>query len=303
MQLGIVYCTGLLCSIWDIFMPLLWKGIFKKDFCVFSCMVFVLILCKPSLKLAKSLIMSGMCLGMFCSKSRLFARFIIMPSFLCSKLKTRFESSWTNPGLLQILSKPLSLCSISVHVFPCCRLRLCGRFLNFRCLLLKSDQTTMFSVPFLEIIPTFLTLPFSPYGYIVANSLLPRCLWVRASLITRSIAVRSCNNAVKECSAKKQSRQNITDGKHCTDSRLWHCDVVYLRWCWVCGASFSKFEFGHHDCAHGQALLAWPPPFYTPPSLIAIRERNAYVTHIYSTHARLTGHTCILLPGNPSSHT
>ena len=38
--------------------------------------------CRRSVELAKSLIMSGMCLGMLCSTSRLFAR---MPSFRCSE--------------------------------------------------------------------------------------------------------------------------------------------------------------------------------------------------------------------------
>ena len=151
LKLGIVFFTGLLCSIWDILiisMPLLWKGIFRKDFCVSSLLVHSLILCRPNLKLAKSFIMSGMCLGMFCSKSRLFARSIIIPNFLFNRLKTMFESSWTIPGLLWSLTKFLSLCSISIRVFLCCRRRFCGRFLNFRCLLLKSAQTTCFQCLF-----------------------------------------------------------------------------------------------------------------------------------------------------------
>ena len=92
------------------------KGIFKKDLGAFSvCLVISMILCNPSLKLAKSLIMSGMCLGRFCSRSRLFAKSISMPSFLCSKLKVRFESSRTSPGLLTMFF--FSLCSMR-----CCML-------------------------------------------------------------------------------------------------------------------------------------------------------------------------------------
>ena len=106
-----------------------------------------MILCNPSLKLAKSLIMSGMCLGRFCSRSRLFAKSISMPSFLCSKLKVRFESSRTSPGLLWLLTMFFSFCSISVRVVVCCLLRLCDLFLNFLWFLLKSEKTTMFSVP------------------------------------------------------------------------------------------------------------------------------------------------------------
>ena len=119
-----------------------------------------MILCKPSLKIAKSLIMSGMCLGRFCSRGRLFAKSISMPSFLCSKLKVRFESSHTSPGLLWLLTMFFSFWSISVRVVVCCLLRL---FFGIFCFLLKSEKT-MFSVPFLEILPTFLTLSFSPYG-------------------------------------------------------------------------------------------------------------------------------------------
>ena len=50
-------------------------------------------LCIPSLKLAKSLVMSGICLGMFCSKLGLFAKSIKMPNFYFSKLKVRLDSS------------------------------------------------------------------------------------------------------------------------------------------------------------------------------------------------------------------
>ena len=129
-----------------------------------SALVGSFILCRPSLKLAKSLIISGMCLGMFCSKRRLFAKSIKIPNFRCSKLKTRVVSSCTNPGLLWLLTNALSLCSSSVRVVPCCLLRFCDRFLNFHCFLLKSAHTTIFSVPFLETLPTFLTLSLSPYG-------------------------------------------------------------------------------------------------------------------------------------------
>ena len=98
-----IFFTGLLCSIWGIFI-ISWKGIFKKDLGVLSVCLVSMILCKPSLKLAKSLIMSGMYLCMFCSKSRLFAKSINLPSFLCSKLKVRFESPRTSPGLLWLLT-------------------------------------------------------------------------------------------------------------------------------------------------------------------------------------------------------
>ena len=89
--------------------------------------------------------MSGMCLGRFCSRSRLFVKPISMPSFLCSKLKVRFESSRTSPGLLWLLTMFFSFCSISVRVVVCCLLRLCDLFLNFLWFLLKSEKTTMFS--------------------------------------------------------------------------------------------------------------------------------------------------------------
>ena len=145
-------------------MPLLRKGIFKKDLGAFSVCLVSMILCNPSLKLGKSLIMSGMCLGRLCSRSRLFAKSISMPCFLCSKLKVRFKSSRTSPGLLWLLTMFFSFCSISVRVVVCCLLRLCDIFLNFLWFLLKSEITTMFSVPFLEILPTFLTLSFCPYG-------------------------------------------------------------------------------------------------------------------------------------------
>ena len=46
------------------------------------------VMCRPSLKLARSFIISGMCFGIFGSKSRLFARSMKMPSFLWNKLKT-----------------------------------------------------------------------------------------------------------------------------------------------------------------------------------------------------------------------
>ena len=72
--------------------------------------------------------MSGMCLGRFCSRSRLFAKSISMPSFLCSKLKLRFA---TSPGMLWLLTMFFSFCSISVRVVVCCLLRLCDLFLNF----------------------------------------------------------------------------------------------------------------------------------------------------------------------------
>ena len=103
------------------------------------------ILCRPSLKLAKSLIISGICLGTFCSKRRLFARSITIPNFRCSRLKTRVVSSCTNPGLLWLLTNSLSLCSSSVCAVPCCLLRFCDHFLNLCYFLLKSAHTTIFS--------------------------------------------------------------------------------------------------------------------------------------------------------------
>ena len=48
-----------------------------------------MILCNPSLKLAKSLIMSGMCLGRFCSRSRLFAKYSLEATPRVCKLHSR----------------------------------------------------------------------------------------------------------------------------------------------------------------------------------------------------------------------
>ena len=115
-----------------------------------------------SLKLAKSFIISGIYFGIFCSKSRLFARSIRMPSFLCNKLKTNVLSSRTNPGLLQLLIKFLSLCSRSVHVIPCFLFRFWEHLVDFLDFLLKSDHTTIFSVPFFDTLLKFFTLLFSP---------------------------------------------------------------------------------------------------------------------------------------------
>ena len=134
MKLGIDFLTGLLCKIWDrltISIPLLWKGIFKKVFVVSSFFVMFAVWCRPSLKLARSFIISGICFGILCSKSRSFASSMRMPSFLCNKLKTNVLSSCTNPGLLQLLTKFLSLCSRSVRVVLCFLVRFCARFLNF----------------------------------------------------------------------------------------------------------------------------------------------------------------------------
>ena len=61
------------------------------------------------------------------------------------------------------------------------------------------------------------------------------------------------------------------------------CDIATIVYCALTCINVELVElpkFGHHNCAHGQALPALPPPFYTLPSLIVIRERNAYVTHI-----------------------
>ena len=77
-------------------MPSLEKGLLKKV----SILIIISVLCRPNLKLTRSYIISGMYFGTFCSKSKLFARSIRMPSFLCNKLKTDVLVSCTNPGLL-----------------------------------------------------------------------------------------------------------------------------------------------------------------------------------------------------------
>ena len=163
MKLGIDSFTGLLCNIWDkliISKPLLWKGTFKKVLAVLS--VIFGALYKPNLKLARSFIISGMYFGIYCSKSRMFAKSIRMPSFLRNRPKTSVLISCTNPGLLQLLIKFLSLCSRFVRVTPCFRFRFIERIVNFLGFLLKSSHTTIFSVPFFDTLPKFFMLSFSP---------------------------------------------------------------------------------------------------------------------------------------------
>ena len=43
-----------------------------------------------------------------------------MPNFRCKTIETNVKRSWTNPGLLELLTRFLSLGSNSVCVVPCC---------------------------------------------------------------------------------------------------------------------------------------------------------------------------------------
>ena len=134
MKLGIDFLTSLLCTFWDrltISIPFSWKGILKKKvFVVSSVLVMFTVLCRPSLKLARSFIISGIYFGILCSKSRSFASSMGTPSFLCNKLNNVL-SSCTNPGLLQLLTKFLNPFSRSVCVILCFLFRFCAHFLNF----------------------------------------------------------------------------------------------------------------------------------------------------------------------------
>ena len=117
----------------------------------------------------------------------------------------------------------------------------------------------------------------------------PRHLWLRA--IARRIVVLLYEESVKDTSAKNEVTKLSLMVNTVLYSRQWHCAYSILCYSRVCGARFSKFEYGRHIVHMAKNFRPDNPTFTPCPHW----SRLAIYIHVSSYYSSLktTNHTYV----------